>query len=1024
MKTTDFTNIDDSEAFTTLFAENLKKHVLGGLEDSEELSESPASMIALITSSIGNLNTKQFYEYLIHKNEAFPKQALIKRNLLRQLDSKTVGEIYAKPAMITFIVGFKKKDLIKYGIPVINQNIKKLRLGKNTRMRMVDGPIFRPLENIDIVMNEFYNNNVLVSHSFFAKYTTDNTIKSKIMTFNNPYIKSSNLVYEGDEYFLMHIPFYNYETIENEYYVNNNDKKMVYDINVSDKKVIGFDVIYTSKQGSQILLNGELDGVDSLGYNYTLEEFNGTKKLKITFNKRQSSSYFWPGRGSKILVKVYTSNGVDGNFQIPNVEENVDGLNIYMSQEIGDIYQEPLIKIKPLVSVTESEATGGRDELSMEEIRGLATDTISNSTIITQGEIDNIATKYDFVSKKIRSDIYAIEYFFYSVLKYDGYILPTRNTDIVFNENDPKIIKNSTITSLIISPSIKYKMDELNRMVIADDSEEDTFIFPFHILLKNSEYIRRHVYNTYINEFLNLDFKFYNEDISYKANITNMKIYRNPISSTISPVSGAKYANTYRLSFDIEVADEFYNRIRDYYDVNMDNPNVLRTPLYDIDAGFNVVVILKDTISGNEFRIKNDIIVVDFLTTFGNDGKKNTIRVGTILNTTTIENGVDENNVVFDSYGSIMIRNYCLESLPFDNSSYREGYLLNNVVIKAYTAFKMSEGRSGSRYDNVLHEGEKALDYDISTAFESNEIQLSKDITKYFHNIIDMNVTPRVYDVYTENVPMLYENDVYVIDDDGNIVFNEQTVTLPNGTTSIVEIPTILHRAGDPVLKEDGTPIYSHTVGEKKLNELGDPIILEDKSAIYTITNIPLMDSIFINDSNLTLDDESNVLRMYENIFTRLDIISGDLPDKCKVRFSFKNTTGIGNVIYDHPITGEKSPLNDISLSIRLGIKLTGNNELPFSYYEDLVIKSVIEYVNNIEQEVISPNHLCKYITTSIPNIEYAEWYSINDIPVGNIRTLYYNEDFDKDTEKLNIKALPDENGDLKPQVFVTEILN
>lgn len=74
-----------------------------------------------------------------------------------------------------------------------------------------------------------------------------------------------------------------------------------------------------------------------------------------------------------------------------------------------------------------------------------------------------------------------------------------------------------------------------------------------------------------------------------------------------------------------------------------------------------------------------------------------------------------------------------------------------------------------------------------------------------------------VYETYTNDVPLVYEKDVYEIDPVTGSIFS-----FDSGNNLIYNIT---HHQNDPVLNSSGNPLYKHRIGDVKLDNSGNPII-------------------------------------------------------------------------------------------------------------------------------------------------------------------------------------------------------
>lgn len=83
--------------------------------------------------------------------------------------------------------------------------------------------------------------------------------------------------------------------------------------------------------------------------------------------------------------------------------------------------------------------------------------------------------------------------------------------------------------------------------------------------------------------------------------------------------------------------------------------------------------------------------------------------------------------------------------------------------------------------------------------------------------------TSHRYKTHTEDVPLLYTEDVYDVNPETGCVYTVSD-TDNDGVCDTIE-KNIIHHAGDPVLDANGNPIYKYRAGDIVLDQNGDPII-------------------------------------------------------------------------------------------------------------------------------------------------------------------------------------------------------
>lgn len=141
------------------------------------------------------------------------------------------------------------------------------------------------------------------------------------------------------------------------------------------------------------------------------------------------------------------------------------------------------------------------------------------------------------------------------------------------------------------------------------------------------------------------------------------------------------------------------------------------------------------------------------------------------------------------------------------------------------------------------------------------------------------------YEVYTENVPALYEQDVYEIDPATGAAFEIDA----NGDL----VYNILHHRGDPVFTATGQPVYRHHIGEVKTDVYGNPIIPAGYTKDLTrLCDILMIDAVyrFSTDPIVKTYQEQMRNAITSWILTDIDQFNKRALEQTKVFFYPKNT--------------------------------------------------------------------------------------------------------------------------------------
>lgn len=184
-------------------------------------------------------------------------------------------------------------------------------------------------------------------------------------------------------------------------------------------------------------------------------------------------------------------------------------------------------------------------------------------------------------------------------------------------------------------------------------------------------------------------------------------------------------------------------------------------------------------------------------------------------------------------------------------------------------------------------------DVDISTynvvvfTKETINVTFGKEL-KYIYNNLYNTYGERKYRTYAEDIPMVYKEDVYEVDPTtGGIV----SVVKVDGEDKIKY--NLVHSAGDPILDDQGEPVYLHRKGETVTDENGNPVVDLDVGVIRYI-DILMMEYEFLactsnaynNYNKLTIEN----LKYY--ILEELEEINAKLLEKTSIKFKSFNTVG------------------------------------------------------------------------------------------------------------------------------------
>lgn len=769
------------------FINNLEEWVL---KPDEKLNEAPSSFNKLLASTLGKISAFSNFSMLMAKRELTPSTAILAKSLLRNLKSEDLASIYGTSSNTQIVVSYPIDDIIQRSV-IQSDGKYKLTLNKNTVFLIGNNPPFTLDYDINIFTTK-YNNEGKISYSTYAMYDTDDLEAGNILSVNNPYINSRNdVIINGKQMFSMYINIKQFNRKVDTFDMTGEPK----DISVQyTDKLMGFVVLYKSQSSNTFTkVNCYLEGeIYTDGLCYTLGSTGNNNSIKFKFSKLPDA--FNPTNGV-IKIITYTTAGEDGNYTLGQIDKNTSqDMNVLFNQNVADASQYALLQIIPTCSIISNESTGGRNSLDLEGIRGLVIQS-GNGEVITPATIKSVANKRGFSPFKKRHDLYALEYVLSSFLTNveNGYIIPSKTIDGYFSFDDIPV--NTETNSRMITPSNAFIYDKESKMykLLNDktlsvynvyyneykkDLTKEQYIFPYFIKIKNGDSLDVNVYDESIDETKSTQFTYVSDEIYDKASITNLMIYRNPISSNL--IAEDSYEKDYyRLAFDVYVSDFIYEHLKS-----------IKEKVSSDEEYVKFRVLLKNKSDGSIYARNISLDDCEF------DKDSNNV-IHCITNMHTNSSVLDDDKICID--------NNTLNEIPYSKVQYGFYYVDNAIDIDVVVLFKSNiDGSVPQEYKQYLTAYEQNNKYYVGIIYSCSDIVLSRNMTEEINIVSDLKLTQPVYQTADSDIPDIYTENVYKTKDDGTYEISAVTTELPDGSMSSGNRYTPLHYAGDIKKELDG----------------------------------------------------------------------------------------------------------------------------------------------------------------------------------------------------------------------------
>lgn len=942
-------------AITKYTVDKIKAKVLG---ETEQLTEDPSTFASIIASNLGELGAVSFFESLIYKKECNVSTAIRYPTLFRKLLADDLALVFGQPSKTTFSIAYQVDEILQYAVPDAEiSTIKRLRINKDCIFTIFGQQTFCLDHSVDIEIVDPESENP----TFKATFDTSDKYTSSLSDVNNNLLNVRKVTYNKKNYICFDIPARQYIRSYYETIVNSSD---VADIKLPYKdNLMGFEVLYkTSTSNDWKVLTGSPEGVDpgAAGYNYELSRAAGINSIIIKFGRNTGD--FKPALRSNIKVVLYTTTGASGNISFPGLVTNPSGLTFSYLQDKENDYEMALVKLRCIVEVRQTSATGGRNQMGFEEIRDYIIARKNSSEIITDSSLKRKASEYGFSTRNTRHDLLGINYLLSSYLKdSNNDYISSGSGKFLFYFDD--LILRSEIKARLIKPSHVFTLDKRSG-IYRYNKKPDTYkeyvkkyknnsskqvSFPYFIKVEATDVFRLSVYDLAINDEYFTEVEDSLTAILDNISINNVRIYRNPAAEKVEE-DGGTIDGVYIIRFQASTSANTIAQIK----AEADNPLIkFRLSFHSIDGEreYWCDALIERNENGEPMI----------------DTENNSITVSATL---TTSNNIDNNDL-------IAITGYSLRSFPPDSISSSQYFINMNMNMKIHIIFR-SEAFSQYRntaYDKYLTKKEIDDFYYVGTIYSIKGINLGRNLTQVFGFIGDINILDSKYDVYTDVVYKTYENDVFVLDESGSIVMEEKIFVGADGNETTVSVPKIKHRKGDFVLDLEGNKIILHDIGDAKLDEAGNIVPIVDNKYYCTIEDVPFFDRIY-NVNNKYFD----IINAFDTMIINIEAMRSVVLKGIKLNLGIKASAGESSNYYYYDLKDKKhKKLDNLAISLKLGVRFP---EEMTQADKDLNKVNIISATQKYMREKVTDSfdlNLFDYLKQQIPSAKNFAILGINN---------------------------------------------
>lgn len=812
-------------ALTKSWANVFRKYALN---ETEELTDNPANSFNVFTHLTAQSAAKMMYEQAARINETNESTAILPKSLLNKLSANEIVGIFGTPSRTTVAFCLKKDDILENSVVVDSvTGLRRLVINKGMNVTYDSHPPF--LLPYDVIINtkpvtltykdangESYEETSYNIYAYYDMPSLENDGMRSIYEINNQYISSREIRYDGSVYVAFFFKMFQIERKEVKFYVSDPDTS---DTVVSfPDNLVCVEVFRkpTGKDSTEHLMVGTTEGTINSSrdyYNYSYDYKRNKQNYNVIFNKTDNAKLLV---GDEIRVVVYTTKGSEGNMEFPYMSYNLTSMSVNYDQDLGINTQNAMLNIVTLAFARDTAATGGKDQLSLEEIRSLIIEKkYSRGVLITDNEITNKAKSYGYECHKIRHDVINMYYRAFGKIIYKNMTLSTGTDTLSFDlSKKERLLPGYNYYMIEPSDVFRYNQNEqkfyyLPRYSTTGEETVETYdeyvklynesanpesvlevSFPFYIRYDNTSNPKITVYDMDIKTNELLSFIKYNENYALdKIDIPYIGVQRNPYRGVTDGSFNEDIANNYYITFVVYTGENTLNKMYLQYQeqnspINSDDSDNYNKQYITFNIDINGLI------TGEKYTIDPRLIKIINADTMVNDGF---IAYQAVINT---NNFVSENS---------QIQMKGIKRSSSIGSDYSTYYAMD-TDIKFTVTGRFTDVGNTSTYNCITYESEK--------------IQLVRYLTDFFGIDFDINTNKNKFEIYESIVPKTYKEQIYLlnpdydpkIEDDNDPNHYEYQVVLnadgnidflpgidENGNTLSIPNYKVNHNLGDPI---------------------------------------------------------------------------------------------------------------------------------------------------------------------------------------------------------------------------------
>lgn len=777
----------------------------------------------------------------------YPKRAESMEDLYNHMSDFDYLSMYSTPSRTMLRLTIAKKFLINNAVKY-NENYKLLRIPASTVFVLGKYPfgIYYP---INILINNYTN-------TFTVVYDTSES--NPLHELSSNVIEKYDTSYRGLDYLVIDFPIYQFarSTVEDSLVAEAGfTKRINYNNDFYAIRLFS----YKNSKYTELAQTQSKMVYDASVPTALIRVLPDEKKIKIIIPQ----IYFDKDMlGSKLLIEVYTTLG-----ELEINTSNITDANIGVTYNVGereDGTYSSIFKNLPfdnILTLSSDLITGGSNAISVSELRDrVVNNTLYDRVPITEGEIANYMKDNGFYIKKYLDNVTDRQYHAYRVIRDNsGSVIPSLTAPLQLkvsyatdHQHSPYLYHNAD-NSITVLPTALYHYDSSSGSAIPLTDEE---LDNLNSLDKSAL-----VDTLNSNQYLKTPFHLRVSTNERYPQVTSFDLYTNSVDKVIFDEDNYEMAEK-MMTFGADVAHSTVGK----YTVNM---TVFKSDEVAVlpETAIKIYVAVRSN-AGNWIGTEAEYVSDNPVT--GRTEYKFDIPTNYHL---TLDNEIGVNFP--ESYSGELMQEQLI-----------------NLTHDFYVVFMIDRANVSSILKEPSANIVRGVPESLTTMYvalsrQHLTITLGKCLSDVIRNDVEVSSSLKKYATYNTDVPKKYEEDVYEYDENGMLKYHDDG----KGNLNLI----LLHQVGDPVVDDDGNPVYLHKKGDI-VYEDGQPVVDTNRDNLYYISAMFMDAKVFFSDRVSEVEFVSSMYRTLEGYFDSIRNIQDQLLERTNLFFRCVRSTGVANI--------------------------------------------------------------------------------------------------------------------------------